>query len=95
MDASKDRRRHEREPYSADIEFIVLFMDEDDFKRVRSRGKIMDISQSGLSISTDFPLEPGHVLQWDDVHSKGKLHMALVKWSDNRDNFFRAGLIFV
>lgn len=95
MNASTEKRRHQREPYNADIEFIVLFMDEDDFKRVNSKGKILDVSQSGIGISTDFPLEPGHVLQWDDQHTKGKLHMALVKWSEQMQNFYRAGLMFV
>lgn len=95
MNASTEKRRHPREPYNADIEFIVLFMDEDDFKRVNSKGKILDVSQSGIGISTDFPLEPGHVLQWDDQQTKGKLHMALVKWSEQMQNFYRAGLMFV
>ncbi len=95
MDVSAEKRKHPREPYSADFEFTVLFMDEDDFKRVKSQGKIVDVSQSGIGIRTGFPLEPGHVLQWNDMHSKGKLHMALVKWAQNSDNHWRAGLMFV
>ena len=95
MDTSTEKRQHPRKPYNTDFEFIVLYMDSDDFRRISSKGKILDVSQAGLGILTDFPLEPGHVLQWDDMHTKGKLHMALVKWSEKSDSLYRAGLIFV
>ena len=58
-------------------------------------GEIIDASASGVGIITGFPLEPGHVVEWNDKHQKGKLHIALVKWSCEQGDQYRAGLVFI
>jgi len=66
------RRKHPRIPYGGAISFTVLHMVDSDFRRVGSYGKILDASTAGLGIETPFPLETGHILQWDDEHKEGQ-----------------------
>jgi len=95
MDISEEKRKDERVPYNSPLHFIVLSDEAPEFRRIRSTGEIIDASKSGIGIITGFPLQPGHVLEWDDKHQKGKLHIALVKWSREQDNQYRAGLMFI
>jgi hypothetical protein len=77
------------------LEFTVLLTHSTELKRIAARGKTVDVSPSGIGIITDFPLEAGHVLEWDDKHNKGNLHIALVKWAQEDEGSCRAGLIFI
>jgi hypothetical protein len=83
------------EPYSMVLEFTVLLTQSTELKRIVARGRIVDVSPAGIGITTDFPLEAGHVLEWDDQHDKGNLHIALVKWVRQIEDNYRAGLIFI
>ncbi len=88
-------RKEERIPYRSFLQFTVLSSEASEFQRIQSSGEIIDASASGVGIITGFPLKPGHVLEWDDSHQKGKLHIALVKWSREQGDHFRAGLMFI
>ncbi|TAN40175.1 MAG: hypothetical protein EPN25_08540 [Nitrospirae bacterium] len=85
----------DREPYEDSISFTVLYMQEADFRREDSSGKVIDKSSAGLGMLTGFPLEPGHILEWDDKHQEGKLHIAMVRWAIQMDDCFRVGLMFI
>ncbi|MEW6109873.1 MAG: PilZ domain-containing protein [Nitrospirota bacterium] len=91
----KEKRRFKRFPYQAPLDFTVLSAPESDSRRIQSAGSIIDVSEAGIGIMTEFPLEPGHVLQWKDKLRKGNLHIALVKWSRKQDDLYRAGLFFI
>jgi hypothetical protein len=93
--SAAEKRIHKRVPYSDSMNFTVLSAQTANFSRIDSEGKIVDASQGGIGILTDFPLEPGHILEWRDRHQRGKLHIAIVKWTRPLDNFFRAGLMFI
>lgn len=97
MDTVKERRKDERVPYSAPIKFTVLSMSLQDLQhqRIQAEGEIINVSRSGIGIMTAIPLEPGHVLMWDDAHRKGKLQIALVKWAQEQKSSYRAGLMFI
>ena len=88
-------RKYAREACSISLEFTILFTQSSEFKRVRATGKTIDKSPAGIGLITEFPLEPGHVLEWDDQHNKGNLHIAMVKWARQLDSYYRAGLIFI
>ncbi len=91
----EERRRHERESYTDAMYFTVLCKQTSEFERIHSSGEIIDASKSGVGIITDFPLQPGHILGWDERPGKGKLHIALVKWSREDGSSYRAGLMFI
>ncbi len=92
-----EKRESERAHYNDTITFSVLFTEpeSEDLKKIEVEGKIINTSQAGIGIVTNFPLEAGHVLQWVDTHQKGKLHMASVRWSQELEDYFRAGAVFI
>jgi hypothetical protein len=95
MDNNQTKRRHTREPYTIALEFTVLLTQSTELKRIVARGETVDKSPAGIGLITDFPLEAGHVLEWDDQHNRGNLHIALVKWARHIEGSYRAGLIFI
>jgi hypothetical protein len=95
MDMFEQKRSEERVTYRSFLRFTVLSSETPEFQRVHSEGEIINASNSGVGIVTGFPLKPGHVLEWDDKHQKGKLHIALVKWSREQGDRYRAGLVFI
>ncbi len=86
---------HEREPHNDAIKFTVLFMRASDFMREHTSGEILDASNSGLGLVTTFPLEAGHVLEWDDRLQEGNLHIAMVRWAEKLNEHYRAGVMFI
>ena len=95
MDNFRDKRKHTREPYTVSLDFTVLLTQESEFKRVAAKGKTVDKSPSGIGIITDFPLEAGHVLKWNDEDNRSILHLAMVRWSQQVDGLYRAGLLLI
>lgn len=91
----RTKRVFERKTCDTPLDFTVLPLHEEQRQNVRSTGRIVDCSQAGIGLVTGFPLEPGHVLQWEDRRRKGGLHLALVKWSLQREGHTRAGLQFI
>jgi hypothetical protein len=89
------QRRYPREPYDSRLEFIVLLTQSSEFLRVPAVGKTVDKSPAGIGLVTDFPLEAGHVLEWNDQHTQGSLHLGLVKWARPVENYYRAGVVFI
>lgn len=90
-----ERRKHTRETYNDSIEFVVLEETEAGLDRKHAHGTIVDVSIGGVGLQTSYVLQAGHVIEWDDKHEKGKLHIALVKWSRKIEDFHRAGLLFI
>lgn len=95
MEHQKEKRKHQRVPCLSPFNFTVLSMLGSEFRRIQSTGTIRDVSKDGIEIITEFPLQPGQVLQWDDRHKRNRLHIALVKWSQKQGDFYRAGLLFL
>jgi len=89
------QRMFERIRCDDPLEFTVLHMEISDLKRVRSNGRMIDSSEGGVGLVTEFPLQSGHVLEWHDKHHKGHLHIGLVKWSLKQNDHYRAGLALI
>lgn len=95
MDTLSEKRRFERIPYQTPLYFTILLTHDSQLQKIQSTGTIIDASDAGIGLTTEFPLQPGHVLEWDDKHRKGNLHIAIVKWSQKQANLYRAGLLFI
>jgi len=95
MENNKDKHTEEKVHYPCPFCFTVLSMQGSEFRRIHSAGTIIDASKTGVEVMTEFPLQPGQVLQWDDRHKQNRLHIALVKWSREQDDHYRAGLLFI
>jgi len=74
------------------ISFTVLYKDGSEFKRDKTTGKILSVDKAEIVVTTSYQLKPGQMLKWVDVHKKGNLHFALVKWSKASGDICTAGL---
>ena len=89
----EEKRQFKRRSFTQNIQYSVTVLDFKDLKRLSLRGDIIDISDAGMGIKTGYPLEPGHVLTFDN----GIGHKAgIVKWSAMvNNNGYRVGVKFV
>jgi len=83
---SPDMRRSKRRGYNKSIFFS--FGPEPTKSEKVFHGRTIDISETGISIETDYPLAPGHTLWLND----GSLKTGTVKWIKREDNRYRAGI---
>ncbi len=95
MEMYAEKRRAKRIPCDIPFRFTVLSAEKFHFQKSETAGKIIDSSDFGIGLMTAFPLQPGHVLQWNDEHKPGDLNMALVKWTQKEVSSYRAGLMFI
>ncbi len=95
MDGLTEKRSRERAVCDEPVEFTVLETEVAQFRRIAAEGRLINASDAGIGIMTAFPLSPGHVLEWTDRHQKGKLHIAMVKWSRSHDGQYRAGALLI
>jgi len=87
----RDRREYVRTGYDMPISFSLSILEFTDFKTVEAYGRIVDKSENGLGISTDYPLEPGHVIRIRN--DDGSFMTASVKWVGEIDGKYRIGVL--
>jgi hypothetical protein len=95
MEKEKKKRLHERVACETPLEFVALSMEESEFRRTRVSATVINTSKAGIGILTEFQLEPGHILVWDDNHKRGALHVAMVRWAEKQDEIYRGGLMLL
>jgi hypothetical protein len=91
-------REHERTPFVTPIRYSVTALDFQELKKNQNIAVSVDISNGGLGIITDFPLEQGHVLTFEDMIRINKIILkkaAVVRWTGKINSKYRAGLKFV
>lgn len=89
----EEKRELERRAVLQNIRYSVTVLDFRDLRRLSLKGNIVDISDVGMGIKTDFPLEPGHVLTFNDNIGR---RAGIVEWSSRvQDNGYRVGIRFV
>jgi len=89
----EEKRGLERRTVMQSIRYSVTVLDFRDLRKLSLTGNIVDISDVGMGIETDFPLEPGHVLTFND--NIGRL-AGIVEWSSRaQNNGYRVGIRFV
>jgi hypothetical protein len=92
-----DVRKFTRTPFITPVKYSVFVLDMKELKRIHDTAVSVDISTGGLGILTDYPLEEGHVLTFEnetrinDITSRA----AIVKWTGIINNKYRVGLMFV
>ncbi len=87
-----ERRQFERKPYMKTINYVVTVLDFRELKNLALKGEATDISDRGIGIKTDYPLEPGHVLKFN---TEMPLKLGIVRWGIILDNKYRVGIEFV
>ncbi len=88
-----ERRDVERRLCINSIRYSITVHEFRDRRRVDLRGDVVDISDVGVGIETDYPLEPGHVLTFNDNIGHP---MGIVQWSSQiQNNGYRVGVKFL
>lgn len=90
-----DRRRYPRRDSSIPVTYSVSIIEFRELKKVRGSGMATDISDKGLGLITDYPLEPGHVLILSNSDSALFPKIAIVRWVTRISDSYRIGLEFV
>jgi CheY-like chemotaxis protein len=89
----RDKRLHERKAVEqATICSVIVTQSEQGAKNVDAN--VLDISDAGMCIRTDYGLKPGHLLR---IINSPALSTGVVRWSKiaGAENMFHAGIQFV
>lgn len=85
-------RRFERKTYNESIHFSMSILDSIGLKRVDLTGKATDISDDGIGLETEYPVERGCVLNFfNGIGDK----VGFIKWVEKFGNSYRLGAQFV
>jgi SAM-dependent methyltransferase len=82
-------RQFERRPYFQSVDFSMSSPESREKKWLNGKAKAIDISDGGIGIQTDIPLEPGHML-WFNDGTEDKA--GLVQWCIKHDEDYRVGV---
>jgi hypothetical protein len=93
-----NKRRYPRNGLTVPIGYTVSKVEFRELMKVHREGMTTDISEKGLGMITDYPLEPGQVLTIRDVKDthKGLLNkISVVRWAKPIPDAYRVGLALV
>jgi len=82
-------RKHERQPYSRVIDYSLGISENNKRKWLNLKGQAVDISESGIGLHTDHPLEPGNIVWFNGGLDE---RAGYVKWCANVSGGYRAGI---
>jgi hypothetical protein len=91
-------RRYERKPFVVQIRYYLRESYMGEVNTIHREAVSIDISEGGIGIETDYPLEKGNILYFDPAISVNNFEAvcSIVKWSVRIEyNRYRAGLEFV
>ncbi len=91
-------RKDTRTPFITPVRYSVPVLDIRELRRIHDTAVSVDISAGGLGVLTDYPLEEGHVLTFEDeINMNGiTAKSAIVRWAGKLNgNKYRVGLKFV
>jgi DNA-binding NtrC family response regulator len=89
----KEERQSIRKPYAQSINYFAGVFEDAELKLLTLRGEIIDISNGGIGIRTDYHLKPGYMIRFSSELIPEEV--GLVKWSMPVKDSFRAGIEFV
>jgi SAM-dependent methyltransferase len=90
--SGKDMRQFRRRAYTETIDFSIIMPALRERSSSRLKGRIVDLSDGGIGIQADYPLEPGVMLSFTrgDTEKRG-----VIKWAIKVDEQrHRAGVAF-
>lgn len=87
---TEEKRRHKRHPYSVRLDYFKAGKLEEMLSAIS-----VDISDSGISLVSNYPLEPGHVVIFKESETSTTMKVAIVQWSVKTGENYMAGLMFV
>ena len=91
-------RRYERKPFVQRIQYFLRESYMGETRTIHKEAISVDISEGGIGIETDYPLEKGNILYFDPAIRIDNFEAvcSIVKWSIRIEyNKYRAGLEFI
>ncbi len=88
----EEKRQGERRSVHGIIQYSITVLEFEGLKRLNLQGDVIDISEKGMGIKTDYPLQPGHVITF---YSGADRMTGVVEWCASDGNSgYRAGVSF-
>lgn len=92
---STDRRKYPRKACDLFLKFSLTILEFFELKRISAKGTCVDISKGGIGLTTQFQLEPGHVLLFTTNEELLSHKIGIVKWVRGEGHNTQAGIQFV
>lgn len=92
---SLGNKRHSdriHDPVTIDFSIIGYINQKDFVPATDIKGQITDISEAGIGLLTNFPLESGNLIRFN---FKNLTKTGVVMWSLKTDGSFKAGIKFI
>jgi DNA-binding response OmpR family regulator len=92
MENRRSKRRQERRPLRGNFDYSIKAPELKESKPLVLKGKMVDISDGGMGVTTDYSLHAGQMIEIEGMDQKA----GIVKWISMIDsNAFRVGIEFV
>lgn len=92
---SRDRRRASRNKTKFFVRFRVTDLSSGTPLMIEKKAEVVDLSEQGFGILTDYPLQKGHVITLTDKNGLSVLpDYGIVQWTERKESLFRVGLIY-
>lgn len=88
-----ERRFYERLPYNHEIICLVNVFKDRELRHLELKCNSIDLSEKGISFFSDYPLEEGHVIRFNNGVIDKKV--GVVKWSKKEGIKYKVGAMFV
>lgn len=90
---TKEERQFARKSFARSINYFAGVFENGELKVLNLKGEVIDISEGGIGIKTDYNLNPGYMIRFSsDLIPQA---VGLVKWSMSFKESFRVGIEFV
>ena len=90
-----EKRLSERMSFNKKIECMLSAVDLGKINKLMLSCSTFNISDTGMGIVADYPLEPGHVLKFDSFTPTLGPTVGVVSWSMRFNEKYRAGVHFI
>ena len=92
MEQRRSKRKQERRPFRGTFDYSIKVPGLEDAKILNLKGNMVDISDGGIGVVTDYSLHAGQMIEIEGMDQKA----GTVKWISMIDkNAFRVGIEFV
>jgi CheY-like chemotaxis protein len=91
MEKRRGKRKHERRPFRGAFDYSIKAAELEEAKILSLKGNMVDISEGGMGVITDYSLHAGQMIDIEGMDQK----TGIVKWISMIDNnAFRVGIEF-
>lgn len=87
-----EKREYRRQECGEAFQYRVSVLEFKNLRKMQPTGVCVDISETGMGFVTGFAIEAGHIIR---IFEGDSFKPAIVKWVNERDGQYRAGVMYV